>query len=300
MKAELDIKLRAIVACVVWGSAFAGAKIAFEYMEPVLLSAIRFILAGLLLFPVIAIKKIALPTSAQHWRFITLFAFVQTFMQYGLFYAGLDRVPAAISSIIIGGGPLLIALMAHFSLKDDKMSLQKFSSIVLGIAGVVFISFASAPPSGDAGNEFYVGVALLLASNIVGSYTNIMVVKQKTPISPYTLTAFANLIGGFMLLAMAFVVEEPTLSGLPPKFYIAILWLAMIPAIGFSLWYELLGREGVKVSELNMWKFLVPVTGCVLAWLLLPSESPTWESVIGITIIVAALQLNQYKRKSKK
>lgn len=297
MKQDLDIKLRAILACLIWGSAFAGAKIAFEYMEPVFLSALRFILAGIILVPVIIYKKIDLRPAIRHWKFVTLFAFVQTFLQYGLFYAGLDKVPGALSSIIMGGGPLFIALLAHFTLKDDKMTLRKMCSIALGLAGIIFISLAGGAISINS-SEFYVGVVLLVLSNIVGSYTNIMVVKRRDiTISPFALTAFANFIGGVMLLAMSFVVEKPTLKDLPIEFYAGLLWLALIPAISFSMWYELLQRPGVKVSELNMWKFVIPVTGCILSWLFLPGEYPNWVSVTGILIIVAALQLQQTKKR---
>lgn len=292
MKQPLDITLKALAVCILWGSAFAGAKIGFEYVPPIFLSAIRFTLAGLILVPVIIIKKIEVRSALRHWKFMLLFAFMQTFLQYGLFFMGLDSVPAAISAIIVGAGPLFIAIMAHLTLKDDKMSLRKVLSLGLGLAGIVFISVAGGVESMDS-TEFYYGVALLIVSNIVGSYTNIMVVKKRDyNISPYLLTAFANFVGGVMLLVVSLIVEPAVdMATLPLEFYGTLLWLALIPAVSFSIWYGLLNREGVKVSELNMWKFVVPVTGCILSWTLLASETPDIPSVIGILIIVGALQL---------
>ena len=41
----------------------------------------------------------------------------------------------------------------------------------------------------------------------------------------------------------------------------------------------------MKVSELNMWKFVVPVAGVVLSWLLVPGEYPDLYSILGIFII---------------
>ncbi|MDL2256254.1 DMT family transporter [Parabacteroides sp. OttesenSCG-928-K15] len=299
------MKSRAILACILWGSAFAGAKIGFQYADPIYLSGMRFTLAGLLLVPVILIKKIDIKAAMKHWRFMLLFAFVQTFLQYGLFFMGLNKVPGAISSIIIGAGPLFVAIMAHITLKNDKMTLRKMLAIALGIAGIVFISITQGKLSAD-NPSFYAGVGLLVLSNIIGSYTNIMVVKKKSyNISPYVLTSFANFTGGIMLLITAFIVEKPEIKLYPPEFYGALLWLAFIPAASFSLWYGLLQRPEVKVSELNMWKFIIPVTGCVLSWLLLPDESPTVHSVTGILIITFALQLQQlperfFKRLKRK
>lgn len=232
------------------------------------------------------------------------FAFVQTFMQYGLFFMGLNKVSSAVSAIIIGAGPLFVAIMAHLTLKNDKLTLRKIIAIILGLSGVVFISFVKGGFSPN-NPSFYTGVALLVLSNIIGSYTNIMVVKKKSyNISPIILTSFANFTGGIILLITAFIVEKPEIKIFPTEFYAALLWLAFIPAAAFSLWYGLLQKPGVKVSELNMWKFIVPVTGCILSWLLVPCEKPDMPSIIGIVIIILALQLLQvpchyFRSKSK-
>lgn len=288
------MKIRAIIACILWGSAFAGAKIGFQYADPIYLSGLRFTLAGLLLVPVMMVKKVDFLDALKHWKFLLLFGFVQTFLQYGIFFMGLSMVPGAISSIIIGAGPLFVAIMAHLTLQNDKMTFRKMAAIGIGMAGIIFISITEGKISAD-NPSFYLGVCLLVLSNIIGSYTNIMVVKKPYTISPYFLTAFANFTGGIMLLAMAFIVEKPEIKSYPLEFYGALLWLALIPAVSFSLWYGLLQRPGVKVSELNMWKFIVPVTGCILSWILLPGELPTVTSVLGIIIITVALQL-QYGR----
>lgn len=291
------MRTRAIIACLLWGSAFAGAKIGLQYADPILLSGMRFTLAGLLLVPVMIVKKVDLRGALKYWKFMLLFAFVQTFLQYGLFFMGLDKVPAATSAMIIGAGPLFVAIMAHLTLADDRMTLRKMAAIAMGLSGVVFISMSKgAVFSNDP--SFWLGVGLLVLSNIVGSFTNIMVVKKRSyNISPIALTSFANFTGGLMLLLASLVVEKPVIQPYPLKFYFALLWLAFIPAAAFSLWYGLLQRPGVKVSELNIWKFIVPVSGVVLSWILLADEKPDVASVLGILIITAAILLLQMPAK---
>ena len=297
------MKLRAILACLLWGSAFAGAKIGFQYADPILLSGMRFTLAGLLLVPVMIAQKADFLGALKHWRFMLVFALLQTFLQYGLFFLGLDKVPGSTSALIIGAGPLFVAIMAHLTLQNDKMTLRKTLAIILGLSGMVFISLAKGFELTAANPSFWLGVVLLISSNLVGSYTNIMVVKKKEyNISPVVLTSFANFTGGIMLFLTSLIVEKPQIGPFPTEFYFALLWLAIIPAASFSLWYGLLQKPGVKVSELNMWKFLVPVAGCVLSWMLLPGEQPDIPSVIGIVVITLALQLVQmperyFKRK---
>lgn len=294
----------AIFATTLWGSAFAGAKIGFEYMPPIMLSGLRFTLAGILLMPVTYLFKINWREQLKYWRFMLGFGMLQTFLQYGIFFLGLNMVPAALAAIIIGAGPLFTAVMAHLTLPDDKLGGRKIFAILLGILGVLSISLTGESLAAD-GSNFYMGIGLLLLSNCVGSYTNIMVVKKNANISPVMLTMFANFTGGLMLFMVALVVDtpEPLFQDLPLKFYAALLWLAFIPAAAFSSWYYLLSQPGVKVSELNVWKFVIPVVGVLLSWWLVPGENPSWSAVIGIVIISSAvmvLQLPAIMNKNKK
>lgn len=287
------MRLRAIIACVLWGSAFAGAKIGLQYAEPILLSGMRFILAGLLLIPVMLGKRIDFRNELKHWRFMLTFAFLQTFLQYGLFFIGIDKVPAATSAIIVGSGPLFVALMAHFTLETDKMSFRKVIAITLGLTGIVFISLAKGNISSD-NPAFFKGIGFLLLSNIVGGYTNIMVSKRKgLNLSPIFLTSFAHLVGGTLLLIVSLIFEHPQHQTFPIEFFGALTWLAIISSAGFSIWYGLLNRPNVKVSELNLWKFIIPVTGTLLSWIFVKGENPDMPTIVGILVISFALLLMQ-------
>lgn len=292
------MKLLAILACILWGSAFVGAKIGFEYMEPLRLSGFRFALAGILLWPLLYFQRVNLRAHLHHWKFMLLFAFLQTFMQYGLFFMGLNLVPAPTAAVIVGAGPLFVAVMAHFTIHNDHLSLRKIIAILLGLSGVVFISLAKGDLSGG-GAVFYSGIALLIISNTIGASTNILVAKYKGKISPIALTSFANFTGGVMLIIVSLFTESSKGHGYPLEFWAALLWLAIIPAAGFSIWYTLLKRPNVKVSELNMWKFIIPVTGCILSWLILPDVSPDLPSVVGILIITTALLILQLPARNK-
>ncbi len=284
----------AVVATTLWGSAFAGAKIGFEYMPPMMLSGFRFMLAGLLLLPLLLISRVDWRSQLPHLRFMLIFGLVQTFLQYGLFYMGLDLVPSAIASVIIGAGPLFVAMMAHFTMRGDRLSARTIIAVALGVAGVAVTSLSGADLA-EGGALIYRGIALLMASNLVGSYTNIMVAKQGGAISSVMLTMVANFSGGALLLLVSLFVEplDALQESLPVEFYLALLWLAIIPAAGFSIWYYLLGLPGVKVSELNIWKFLIPIVGVVLSWWLLPNESPTVGTIAGIIIISSSLVVLQ-------
>ena len=76
---------------------------------------------------------------------------------------------------------------------------------------------------------------------------------------------------------------------MPPAYYAALAWLAALSAIAFSLWFVVLKQPGATVSQLNLWKFLIPVCGALFSWLLLPGERPCWPEVAGMAAIALAI-----------
>ena len=288
-----------IIACTLWASAFAGAKIGFQYCSPVMLSGLRFTLAGLLLLPVLVFGKQPFFSLFKHWRYMLVFGFIQTFLQYGTFFLGLNEVPGAVAAIIVGSGPIFITILAHFTISDDRFTVRKVVSSALGFSGILFISLTNSGLDMNS-TDFYCGIALLIISNIIGASTNIIVKKQQhLNVSPIALTSFANFSGGVMLLISALIFEPITLDYPPLEFYFALVWLAIIPAAGFSIWYYLLEQDGVKVSEINIWKFIIPIFGSILSWILLKNEEPRWQEFLGIFIITVAIVVLQYHPKSR-
>ena len=288
-----------IVCCILWGSSFAGAKIGFQYCSPIMLAGLRFSLAGVLLIPILLMGKRPFLSLFKHWRYMLFFGFIQTFLQAGLFFLGLHDVPGAVASIIGGLGPIFVTILAHFTIKNDSFSVRKIISCLIGFSGILFIAL-NKNGLDVVSTDFYLGITLLVVSSIVGAGTNIVVKKQqRLNVSPIALNSFSSLSGGIILIISALIFEPPMLPNPPIEFYFSLLWLALIPAAGFSIWYYLLAQPSVKVSELNIWKFSVPIIGSILSWILLKNEEPTWPEIVGILIISVAIVVLEYPVKRK-
>jgi drug/metabolite transporter (DMT)-like permease len=96
-------------------------------------------------------------------------------------------------------------------------------------------------------------------------------------------------LGGVVLYLISIPVEARHVGSLSLKYWMIFLWLSFMAASAFSIWYKLLQRPGVKVSELNLWKFINPVTGAILSWLLIPDENPELLTISGMVIITLSL-----------
>jgi drug/metabolite transporter (DMT)-like permease len=219
---------------------------------------------------------------------IALVTFFQIIVNYSLFYLGLQLVPGALGAIIAGSQPLITALLASVLHEEDKLTRRKVITIICGISGVILIS---------AGRQVFrfgtaielLGVGMILTANCALSLGNIIVSLRSKGINPFVLSSSALFSGGLILYLISIPVEGIPAEPFPKDYWIILLWLSFMAATAFSIWFNLLQRPGVKVSELNLWKFIIPVAGAILSWVLVPDENPEWITITGMVIITGTL-----------
>lgn len=224
----------------------------------------------------------------DHWKLIAWVTLLQTLLNYSLFYHGMSLVPGALGAVIVGSQPLVTAVVAAIMHDEDKLTGKKIITIIFGISGVILIS---------AGRQAFrfgtvaelLGVLMILVANIATATSNVIVSLKSKGLNPFVLSSVSLFTGGLLLYLMSIPLEGNHTGPLPLEYWLILLWLSFMAAVAFSLWFMLLQRPGVKVSELNLWKFIIPVVGAVLSWLLVPGEKPEWLTVSGMIIITASL-----------
>ncbi len=279
----------AILACLLWSTAFVGVKIGLRYSDPFSFAGIRFMLAGLMLVPFWWRKRSSLKVIGENGKVILLVSFFQTFFMYALFYLGMTMVSGALAAIIIGASPLTAAIVAHLFMANDTMTRPKTVSLCLGMAGVVILSVSRLPWVSPTGLAEFTGIVLLFICTVSSAFANVLVAREKTDLDPVFLNSIQIFLGGFLLFIVS--VFQHGLPGIdfPGEYYASLLWLSFLSAVSFSLWFVLLQRPGVTVSRLNLWKFIIPVFGAVFSWVFLPDESPSIIPVIGMLCIAVSI-----------
>lgn len=292
----------AIVACFLWSTAFVGIKIGLMYTTPMQFAGTRFFLAGVMLLPWVPSWKRLVAALWQYPLVFLKISFFQTFVLYTLFYQGINLVEGATTAIIIGSQPLFTALVAHIAAKNDLLTFRKFRTIIIGIAGIVLVAIEKGLYfSGNSMVTQLVGIGLLVLANLASGYGNVLVSRQSNlKISPISLSSVQLITGGFALWIISLFVEPFNGFTFEWPYYVALLWLSFLSAAAFALWFTLLSRPGIKVSDLNIWKFIIPVFGAIFSWLLIADEDPSWLQLTGMVFIGLSLVLyNLQNRRNR-
>ena len=280
----------AIIACLLWSTVYAVIKIGLQYDSPLHFAGIRFIISGLLILPFTVRPARFISMVKENWKIVIWVTLLQTLVNYILFYQGLDLVPGALGAVIVGSQPLVTAVVAAIMSKGEKLTRRKIITIIAGISGVILIS-AGRQAFRLGGAIEMLGVVMILGANIATATSNVLVSLKSGGIHPLVLSSTSLFTGGIIIYLLAIPVEGLPKRPLPSEFWFALSWLSFVSSFAFSLWYKLLQRPHVKVSELNMWKFIIPVAGAVLSWLLAPGEKPEVLTIAGMFIITVSLLL---------
>jgi drug/metabolite transporter (DMT)-like permease len=289
----------AILAIWLWSTAFAVVKIGLQYQSPLQFAGLRFIIAGLLVFIAFGRWRMILHESWSNRRFVFTIALLQVIGQYALFYLGMNLIPSALGAMLVGSSPLFIAMVAHFTMKNDRLSPLKVISILVGVGGIAIITLGRQKME-FRGELEWLGILLLLLNNVLSGYSNVLISKSNKQIHPVILSSSSLITGGAALVLISLPVEGISFGPFPLHYYLSLGWLGFLSAAAFSIWYTLLSRPGVKVSVLNTWKFLIPVSGAWLSWTLIPEEKPDMTQIIAMAVIALSLVLlNRANRKVK-
>jgi drug/metabolite transporter (DMT)-like permease len=278
----------AIIACLLWSTAYAGIKLGLQFDTPFHFAGIRFIISGLMILPFTVKPVVYIKMIRDNWKIVAWVTILQIVINYSLFYQGLNLVPGALGAVVYGAQPLIIAIVAAILHKDDKLTRKKIITIIFGISGVILIS--AGRQAFKLGTELeLLGITMILIGNIATATSNVIISLRSRNINPFVLSSSSLFIGGLILYLISIPLEDVPKGPLPLKYWMILLWLSFMAASAFSIWFKLLQRPGVKVSELNLWKFITPITGAVLSWLLIPDEHPEWLTISGMIIITVSL-----------
>jgi drug/metabolite transporter (DMT)-like permease len=290
LKKKDDTIFWAIVACLLWSTAYAGIKIGLQYDTPMHFAGARFIISGLMIFPFAGKLSQFIPMIKKHWKIVAWVTFLQGLVNYILFYHGLNLVPGALGAVIVGSQPLVTAVVAAMMHDADKLTRKKVITIIFGISGVILISAGrQALKIGDLVE--LVGVLMILIANISTAVSNVMVALKSNGLNPLILSSTSLFVSGLLLFLLSLPFEPRPAANAPTQYWVVLSWLSFMSAFAFSIWFKLLQRPHVKVSELNLWKFIIPVVGAILSWLFVPGEKPEWLTITGMVIITGSLVL---------
>ncbi|MGE7090671.1 DMT family transporter [Lysinibacillus sp. NPDC048646] len=264
------------------GSSFAIVKLGLPYSSPLLLAAIRFILAGVIMSTIVIILKRPHPTTKENWLKILTIGTFQTAGVMGCIFLSLRTITASESSILTFTNPLLVVVLATV-FSQAHYRFYQWGGVVVGLVGVIITMGAQI--------EFKIGIIFGILSAVFWAIATLLAKKWGVLFDTWVLSAYQMLFGGLLLLLGSFLLEEPFFI-VNSHSIIILLWLTILSSIvQFAGWYYLLQKS--DPGKTSAFLFLAPFFGVLTGWLLLDEPLKTSLLVGGLFIIVGIYLVNR-------
>lgn len=272
--------LAALVTVILWASAFVGIRYADRELAPGPLALGRLIVGSCVLGLLVLIRRERRPNRRAMAGIV-----VCGLLWFGVYNVALNAaersVDAGVAAMLVNIGPILIAILAGFILREG-FPHRLVAGCAVSFTGAVLIGIAV---SRHGLRESWGGALCLIAA---GAYAG-GVVAQKPALrhsSAVYVTWLACTVGAVSCLpyAPALWHELDYASGS------AIGWMVYLgaapTAIGFGTWAYALART--TAGRMGATTYLVPPLAVVLGWLLL-GEIPPALSLPGGALCLAGV-----------
>ncbi len=277
--------LIALIVPLTWGFGFVSAKAGLGHFPPLLLMAMRFLLAG-------AILVWLVPVPWEYFAKLSWIAFIASTLQYGLTFSGLALIDAT-PAVLLVQSEVIFGLIIAALMLGETPNRQQIIGMVVAIIGVIVILGA---PS--LGND-YVGMMLVLSGACIWSFGQVMVRSLHGAIGGFQLTAWLGIIAGLQMSLASLLIEGnpyPLIVSASLADWAAVIYLGIVmTVIGYSAWYFVLGRYPVPMV---MPVLLLLPPAAILGAVVFLGETAEWDVLGGGALVLFGVGVTMIDKKT--
>jgi drug/metabolite transporter (DMT)-like permease len=271
----------------VWGSTFLAIRVGVREVPPFLLAAMRFLIAGLVLYGWMIAHGERSP-SARQWISASLLAILIFVFDYGLLFWAEQRVPSGIAAVMMATIPVFMALSEIIFLRTQRLTVRLALALLIGIGGVAVLMSRSLNLGGVPIDT--VGALALIAASMSWSVASSLARKLPLPPSKVMSSGAQMLAGGLFLALAAAALGE--FRNFHPWTVSRTTWLSLLylivagSIIGFTAYVWLIHRE--SPTKVGTYAYVNPVVA-VLVGYFLGGEALGLRTILGTLFVLISV-----------
>ena len=276
--------LGATFVAAIWGFNIVGMKMALNEMDPLLFTAARFLLLGLVLLPFVKLSRTQI-------RPLLPIALVMGLGHFYLLAVGISVIPGVVASVCFLLGAPFSALLSYLFL-HERLTLIQSIAIIAATLGAML-------PTIMMGNaELQWGMLIVILSTFMWAVGNIQI--RKLDKLPVLSVQFWIAIITAPLCFAAYVMQPdaaPILAQFTLTTMASIAYVVFCSSIlSYSLWYGLIHRHGM--SRLAGFILLQPIFTLTFGYLLLGETLTLWQ-LVGSSVTLTGIYVYNLQSQKK-
>jgi drug/metabolite transporter (DMT)-like permease len=271
----------------VWGSTFLAIRIGVRELPPLLFAAMRFLVAGIVLYGWMIARGERSPSRRQ-WMSAVLLALLIFVIDYGLLFWAEQRVPSGLAAVMMATIPVFIALSEILFLRTQRLTVRLASALLIGIGGVAVLMSHSLNLGGAPVDR--TGAVALIIGSISWSIASVLTRKLPLPPSKVMSSGAQMLAGGILLTLTAAALGE--FRNFHPSTVSRGAWLSLLyliiagSIIGFTAYVWLIHHE--SPTKVGTYAYVNPVVAVLLGYFL-GGEALGLRTILGTLFVLVSV-----------
>ncbi len=271
-----------------WGSTYLGIKDSIATIPPFLMAALRFLIAGGVLYAV-AVRRgdtVGDRPGAPQWRATLLMGAALLVGGNGGVILAEQYIPTGVTALLVATSPLWMALLDRV-IFGRRLPPLVIVGLIVGFSGVAFLIGAPGP-----GRLKLVGALLAIAAPISWATGSVFTRHVRLPARPLVAASMEMLWAGLIFALAGLATGELGqlhLHTISTGSVVALLYLITFGSlIGFSAYVWLL--RAAPLSLVSTYAYVNPVVAVILGAMFI-GEALTLRTLIAGGIILSAVAL---------
>ena len=281
----------------VWGSTFLAIRVGVREVPPFLLAAMRFVVAGLVLYGWMIARGERSP-SARQWLSAFSLAVLIFVFDYGLVFWAEQRVPSGLAAVMMATIPVFMTLSEIIFLRTQRLTVRLGLALLIGIVGVTALTSHSLD-LGGAPIDSAGAVALIIAA-MSFSVSSALTRKLQLPPSKVMSSGIQMLAGGVLLAITAATLGE--FRGFHPWAVSRGAWFSLLylivagSIVAFTAYVWLIHHE--SPTKVGTYAYVNPVVAVLLGYFL-GGETLGLRTVLGTLLVLLSVVVIATTRAAK-
>ena len=279
-----------IMVYIVWGSTYLAIRFAVETMPPFLMAAVRFLVAGAILYGWRRLAKDPAPQRIE-WRSAAIIGFLLLVGGNGGVVWAEQYVASGIAALVVGSAPLWMVFIDAVRPGGQRPGWQTVAGVLIGFAGIGLL-IGPSQLTGSSLELHPAGVGALLLAAFLWAVGSLYGRGARLPASPLLGTGMEMLAGGAFLLVIGTLTGEWSrldLAAITPRSLWGLAYLIVFGAlVGFAAYTWLL--RVAPTPLVSTYAYVNPLIAIFMGNLL-AQEPLTVRILVAALIIVSSVAL---------
>ena len=282
------------LAASIWGGMYVVSKYALDFIPPLTLVWLRFIIAFVVLYMILKItekkQKKTVTIRKKDWLLFAWIGFIGYFISITCQFIGTKLSDAHTGSLVTSATPAFMVIFAAIILKEKLTARRLLSTIIATIGVIIVIGWDI-----EIGS-YFIGTIILVGAAITWALLSIYVKIASARFSSLVITTYAIFFSLFFITPfMIWELQVASIGTVNTYVILGVLYLGVISTAGaFFLWNK--GLELMDASIGSLFFFFQPIVGSLLGWLLL-NETLNNNFFIGGILIICSVLITTFEKK---